>query len=103
MKCEAGDLAKIIFSLNKENIGKIVLVEKYIGKFNAGDKFDFKGVACMCPIPDHYWWISGQGLSNMFGDTPKAYIADSWLEPLRPDADKMKSKETRPQEIDVAA
>jgi hypothetical protein len=39
----------------------------------------------------------------MFGDTEKAYIADSWLEPLRPDAEKMKSKETKPQEIDVAA
>jgi len=103
MKCEAGDLAKIIFSLNPSNVGKIVLVEKYIGKYKAGDKFDFRGVACMCPIPDHYWWISGQGLNNMFGDTPKAYTADSWLEPLRPDADKMKSKETRPQEIDVAA
>ena len=103
MKCEAGDLAKIIFSLNPGNIGKIVLVEEYIGKYNAGDKFDFRGVTCMCPIVDHYWWISGQGLSNMFGDTPKAYIADSWLEPLRPDADKIKQKELAPSEIDVAA
>ena len=103
MKCEKGDLAKIIFSLNKNNIGKIVLVEKYIGKFDAGGKFDFRGVTCVVPIADHYWWISGEGLSNMFGDTPKAYIADSWLEPLRPDADKMKQKELAPSETDVAA
>ena len=103
MKCEQGDLAKVIFSLRQENIGKIVLVEKYIGKYKAGDQFDFRGITCMCPIPDHYWWISGQGLSNMFGDTPKAYIADSWLEPIRPDADKMKQKELAPSETDVAA
>ena len=96
-------MAKIIFSLNKNNIGKIVLVEKYIGKFDAGGKFDFKGITCVVPIADHYWWISGQGLSNMFGDTPKAYIADSWLEPLRPDADKIKQKELAPQDVDVAA
>jgi hypothetical protein len=103
MKCQKGDLAKIIFSLNRSNVGKIVLVEKYIGKLNAGDKFDFRGVACMVPIADHYWWITGDGLSNMFGDTPKAYIADSWLEPLRPDSNKTKSKELAPQQIDVAA
>ena len=103
MKCEQGDLAKVIHSLRKENVGKIVLVEEYIGNFKAGETFDFRGVSCMIPITDHYWWISGQGLSNQFGDTPKAYIPDSWLEPIRPDADKMKSKETKPQEIDVAA
>ena len=103
MKCEQGDLAKIIFSVRQENIGKIVLVEKYIGKYSQGEKFEFRGVACMCPVTDHYWWIKGQGLSNMFGDTERAYIADSWLEPLRPDADKIKQKELAPGEIDVAA
>ena len=103
MKCEQGDLAKIIFSVRQENIGKIVLVEKYIGKYSQGERFEFRGVACMCPVTDHYWWISGRGLSNMFGETEKAYIADSWLEPLRPDADKMKQKELAPSETDVAA
>ena len=103
MKCEKGDLAKIIYSINPSNVGKIVLVESYIGKFKQGQSFDFRGLSCMCPISDHYWWITGDGLDNQYGDTPKAYIADSWLEPLRPDADKMKSKETKPQEIDVAA
>ena len=88
MKCEQGDLAKIIYSVNPDNIGKVVLVETYIGKFDRGDKFDFRGVACMLPVTDHYWWIKGEGLNNMYGDTPKAYIADSWLEPLRPDAGK---------------
>ena len=33
MKCEKGDLAKIIYSINPDNEGKIVLVVKYIGKF----------------------------------------------------------------------
>ena len=59
MKCEQGDLAKIIFSLNENNIGKIVLVDNYIGKFNAGGSFNFRGIACVVPVADHYWWISG--------------------------------------------
>jgi len=103
MKCEQGDLAKIIFSVRPENIGKIVLVEKYIGKYKQGERFEFRGVACMCPVTDHYWWISGQGLSNMFGDTEKAYIADSWLEPLRPDNKKIKSTAKSTDDIEVAA
>jgi len=104
MKCEQGDLAKIVFSLNPNNIGKIVVVESYIGKFKAGDKFDFRGVACMCPIPDHYWWISGTGLHNVkYGETPKAYIADSWLEPLRPEGNKDTAKHKVDDKIDIAA
>ena len=100
MKCEQGDLAKIIFSLNEKNIGKIVLVDKYIGKFNAGGRFDFRGLTCVVHVADHYLMLSGDGLSNMFGDTPKAYIADSWLEPLRPDTQKTSQKEKIPyQEV----
>ena len=96
MKCEKGDLAKIIHSLNPSNIGKIVLVEEYIGHYKEGKAFDFKGVACMCPITDHYWWISSNSLENKFGETPKAYIADSWLEPLRPENDRQSQKEKIP-------
>lgn len=85
MKCCPGDIAKIIFSLRPENIGKIVLVEKYIGHFKANESFYFREVECKAIISDHYWWISSKnGLSNMWGDTPKAYIPDSWLEPIRP-------------------
>jgi hypothetical protein len=87
MKCEKGDLAKIIMSLRPSNIGKTVLVENYIGEFKEGDTFLFRGITCTAPITDHYWWISTEfGLKNMLGDTPKAYIADSWLEPIRPDS-----------------
>jgi|TARA_B100001059_G_C17523945_1_gene422169 hypothetical protein len=42
----------------------------------------------MCPVTDHYWWIEATGLKNQFGDSPKAYIADSWLEPIRPETGK---------------
>lgn len=85
MKCEAGDLAKIIYSIRPENLGKTVLVETYIGYYQKGSTFDFRGIACMAPVTDHYWWISADfGLKNSLGDTPKAYIADSWLEPIRP-------------------
>lgn len=87
-------MAKIIFSLRPENIGKIVIVSEYIGKFKQGESFHFKGVSCMCPVHDHYWWINApHGLSNLYGGTDQAYIADTWLEPIRPEADKQTTKE----------
>jgi hypothetical protein len=100
MKCEQGDLAKIIMSLRPSNIGKTVLVEKYIGHFKAGEEFDFRGVTCKAQITDHFWWISTEfGLSNMYGDTPKAYIPDTWLDPIRPN--KLAQKEQ--EELDISA
>ena len=100
MKCEQGDLAKIVMSLRPSNIGKHVLVETYIGRFLAGETFDFRGITCMAPFTDHYWWVATEyGLQNQLGDTPKAYIADSWLEPIRPE--KLVQKETT--KIDIAA
>lgn len=86
MKCEQGDLAKIIHSIRPANIGKTVLVDEYIGHFKEGEMFEFRGVPCKAIIADHYWWISTDyGLTNMLGDTPKAYIPDTWLEPIRPE------------------
>ena len=100
MKCEQGDIAKIIISLRPSNIGKTVLVEKYIGYFKEGEEFDFRGVLCTAQITDHYWWISTEyGLTNMLGDTPKAYIPDTWLEPIRPEKMVKRTKE----EVDISA
>jgi hypothetical protein len=95
MKCEQGDVAKIIMSLRPENIGKTVLVDEYIGRFAQGEEFQFRGIMCKALISDHYWWISTEyGLKNMMGDTPKAYIPDSWLEPIRPEKLKQVQKES---------
>lgn len=100
MKCRQGDIAKIIMSLRPHNIGKTVLVEKYIGHFQAGESFDFRSIPCTAMITDHYWWISTDyGLQNMLGDTPKAYIPDSWLEPLRPE----QQYEMEKVELDILA
>ena len=100
MKCEKGDLAKIIMSLRPSNIGKTVLVEEYIGYLQQGDEFNFRGVSCKAMITDHYWWIATDyGLQNMLGDTPKAYIPDSWLDPIRPEKTIEKEKE----KIDIFA
>ena len=100
MKCEKGDIAKIIMSLRPQNIGKTVLVENYIGHFKQGEEFDFRGIVCTAQITDHYWWISTDyGLQNMLGDTPKAYIPDTWLEPIRPD--KLVEKEKEIVELDA--
>lgn len=93
MKCEAGDLAKIIHSLRPTNIGKTVLVDSYIGHFKAGEVFDFRGIPCKALITDHYWWVAtDHGITNMLGDTPKAYIPDTWLDPIRPEKQIQKEK-----------
>lgn len=98
MKCEKGDVAKIIMSLRSSNIGKTVLVEQYIGYLNEGEEFTFRSIPCKALITDHYWWVATEyGLTNMLGDTPKAYIPDSWLEPLRPE----KMVETVKEDIDI--
>lgn len=95
MKCEKGDLAKIIMSLRPQNIGKTVLVEEYIGHLKQGEEFEFRGIVCKAQITDHYWWIATEyGLQNMLGDTPKAYIPDTWLEPIRPESLNQKQVET---------
>ena len=89
MKCEQGDLAKIIYSVRPTNLGRIVLVEDYIGHFQQGEEFDFRGIQCRTPVTDHYWWVSSEhGLTNMLGDTPKVYVPDTWLEPIRPEIQK---------------
>lgn len=100
MKCEKGDLAKIIHSIRPTNIGKTVLVDDYIGHFKAGEEFAFRGIPCKAIITDHYWWVATEhGLTNMLGDTPKAYIPDTWLEPIRPEKQVQKEQ----TEIDIFA
>ena len=100
MKCEQGDLAKIIFSIRPANVGKTVLVSEYIGHFTAGEEFDFRGIVCKAQITDHFWWIETEyGLKNMLGDTPKAYIPDTWLEPIRPE----KSVQKEDVKLDIFA
>jgi len=94
MKCEQGDLAKIIHSIRPSNLGKIVLVEDYIGHFKEGESFEFREVECKAIVTDHYWWVNSEyGLKNMLGDTPKVYIPDTWLDPVRPDVISQKEQE----------
>lgn len=99
MKCKQGDAAKIICSMNPENIGRAVKVVEYIGKFDKGEKFMFRELECECPITDHYWWIEAHDLTIYFGPSPRAYIADTWLEPIRPDNELF--KETSKKQLDM--
>jgi|TARA_A200000159_G_C7250731_1_gene308644 hypothetical protein len=101
MKCTKGDLAQIIYSVRPENIGRIVKCVDYIGKFKQGEQFEFRGMPCQCPVTDHYWWIEAEDLSSLFGPSPRAYIADSWLEPLK--NPNSKTKEKVEKELDIAA
>ena len=101
MNCEKGDLAYIVFSIRPENIGRVVKVKEYIGKFGSGEQFEFRGLNCQCPIADHYWWIEAEDLSIMFGPSPQAYIADSWLRPIKDPKKKVSTKEEL--ELDILA
>ena len=92
MKCKQGDVARIIHSVRSENIGRIVKVVEYIGKYEAKEQWQFRGMPCQAPVHDHYWWIEAEDLSSGFGPSPKAYIADTWLEPIRLEQEKTKSK-----------
>lgn len=82
MNVSEGDKAVIVFSINPSNIGRIVNVAEYIGKFKDGEKFEAFGMTCEAAVHDHYWWIEADDLSIMLGPSPKAYIADSWLRKL---------------------
>ena len=88
MNCKEGDLAVIVFSLRPENVGRYVKVAEYIGKFEEGEDFDFRGMVCRAPVHDHYWWVEADDLSILFGPSPRAYIADSWLRPVKPPGEK---------------
>ena len=93
MNCKQGDKAYIVFSLRPENIGRIVDVAEYIGKFNEREQFQFRGMPCQAPVTDHYWWIEADDLEIGFGPSPRAYIADSWLRPVKSTDEKFKQAE----------
>jgi len=93
MNVAQGDLAVIIFSIRPENVGRYVNVAEYIGRFKEGEVFDFRGVDCKAFVTDHYWWIEADDLEIGLGPSPRAYIADSWLRPIRPGSKKDASQE----------
>lgn len=99
MNCKQGDLAYILFSLRPENIGRVVRVAEYIGKFSEREQFQFNGMLCQALVTDHYWWIEADDLSIGLGPSPRAYIADSWLRPIKPDEESQESKEELELEI----
>lgn len=101
MNVSEGDRAVIVFSIHPENIGRIVNVSEYIGKFKDGEQFEAFGMKCHCFVHDHYWWIEAEDLSIQLGPSPKAYIADSWLRKI--EKQKISSKQKESEELDVSA
>jgi len=101
MNVSEGDKAVIVFSVRPENVGRIVNVAEYIGKFKEGEQFDFRGMPCQALVHDHYWWIEAEDLSIAFGPSPRAYIADSWLRKIVPPKEKLTKKEDL--ELDILA
>jgi hypothetical protein len=99
MNVEEGDRAVIIFSIRPENVGRVVNVAEYIGKFKEGEQFDFRGMPCQALVHDHFWWIEAEDLSIQFGPSPRAYIADSWLRKIVPPEEKLSTKHT--EELDI--
>jgi hypothetical protein len=97
MNVQEGDKAVIVFSIRPENIGRIVNVAEYIGKFSEREQFQFRGQPCMAMVTDHHWWIEADDLSIGFGPSPRAYIADSWLRKL----DEPKQKISKKEELEL--
>ena len=86
MNVGEGDKAVIVFSVNPGNVGRIVDVSEYIGKFKEGETFEAYGMTCTCLVTDHFWWIKAEDIDIQLGPSPQAYIADSWLRKiLNPD------------------
>ena len=92
MNVSEGDKAVIVFSVNPKNVGRIVHVAQYIGRFGQKEQFDFRGMPCEAPVTDHYWWIEADDLTIMLGPSPRAYIADSWLRKLVDPKKKVSTK-----------
>jgi hypothetical protein len=101
MNVNQNDKAVIVFSVRPENVGRIVNVAEYIGKFKEGEQFDFRGMPCQALVHDHYWWIEAEDLSIQFGPSPRAYIADSWLRKIVPPEEKLSKKVEK--DIDIFA
>ena len=97
MNVNTGDKAVIVFSINPSNVGRIVNVAEYIGKFKQGEQFEAYGMKSQCLVTDHYWWIEADDLTIQLGPSPRAYIADSWLRKIEPPKEKISKKE----EIDI--
>lgn len=95
MNVEQGDKAVIVFSINPKNIGRIVHVSEYIGKFKKQENFDFRGMPCEAYVTDHYWWIEADDIEIQLGPSPKAYIADSWLRKIEPPKDMLRKKQQK--------
>ena len=101
MNCKQGDKAVIVFSVNPANVGRIVNVAEYIGKFKEGEQFEAYGMKSQCLVHDHYWWIEAEDLTIQLGPSPKAYIADSWLRKIVDPNKKVTTKAEK--DIDIFA
>ena len=95
-QCKEGQLAFIKKSLRPENIGKVVICQKYIGYYSRGDVVTVNGENWLAPDTDDYWVIySESGIETQYGKSKIAYIMDSWLTPIDPDLinDEIETKE----------
>ena len=101
MNVQEGDKAVIVFSINPSNVGRIVNVAEYIGKFKEGEQFEAYGMTSTCLVHDHYWWIEAEDLNIQLGPSPRAYIADSWLRKIETPKKKLKQTTEKELEYDV--
>ena len=101
MNVGEGDKAVIVFSINPGNVGRIVDVSEYIGKFKEGETFEAYGMTCTCLVTDHFWWIKAEDINIQLGPSPQAYIADSWLRKIIPPKEKL--TDTIEKELDIFA
>ena len=93
MKCKANDLAYIIEAIRPANKGLVVLVKEYLGYYLKGDIIEVNKEHFQAIISDNFWVVENAygEIETQFGNSKMAYIADSWLEPIKKikDTDKI--------------
>lgn len=88
MRCKQGQMAWVLKAANPQNVRKIVTVAQYIGYYNQGEKFMYNELECEAVITDNYWWVTTSPSTPFvtgFGETTRAFIPDTHLEPFKPD------------------
>ena len=97
-RCKQNKMAWVKYANIQRNIGRMVTTSVYVGYFNAGDTFEYNGISGPIAVTDHWWWVDCPGgLETLIGETSRAFMADSWLEPI--DDDLLKDDEETGDEI----
>lgn len=96
LNCKPGDLAVIVRSKYKENIGKCVTVLEPLGYMTQGQSFNSPdGVPSSTRHSGFFWWIEAQTqiVTNLWL-VRRIHCCDHQLRPIRPQSDDTPDEST---------